>query len=33
MDFFGYAETYDNRARRHSALGDKSPVDFETQLN
>jgi len=33
MDFFGYAETYYNRERRHSALGYKNPVDFETQLN
>lgn len=33
LDFFGYAEQYYNRARRHSALGYKSPVDFETQLN
>lgn len=33
MDFFGYAETYYNRERRHSALGYQSPVDFETQLN
>lgn len=33
LDFFNYAETYYNRARRHSALGFKSPVDFERQLN
>ena len=32
-DFFGYAEMYYNRVRRHSALGSKSPVDFELQLN
>ena len=33
LDFFGYAESYYNRERRHSALGYKTPVDFETQLN
>jgi transposase InsO family protein len=32
-DFFAYAETYYNRVRRHSALGSRSPVDFELQLN
>lgn len=32
-DFFDYAEKYYNRVRRHSALGSKSPVDFELQLN
>ncbi|MBI3850985.1 MAG: IS3 family transposase, partial [Verrucomicrobia bacterium] len=32
-DFFRYAEMYYNRVRRHSALGYKSPVDFERQLN
>lgn len=32
-DFFGYVEKYYNRVRRHSALGYKSPVDFENQLN
>lgn len=32
-DFFCYAETYYNRVRRHSALGSRSPVDFELQLN
>jgi transposase InsO family protein len=32
-DFFGYAEIYYNRVRRHSALGSRSPVDFELQLN
>ena len=32
-DFFSYAESYYNRVRRHSALGYKSPVDFELQLN
>jgi transposase InsO family protein len=32
-DFFGYTETYYNRVRRHSALGFRSPVDFELQLN
>ena len=32
-DFFRYAETYYNRVRRHSALGSRSPVDFELQLN
>jgi transposase InsO family protein len=33
LDFFSYAEQYYNRERRHSALGYKSPVDFERQLN
>jgi len=32
-DFFDYVERYYNRERRHSALGYKSPVDFENQLN
>ena len=32
-DFFDYVEKYYNRVRRHSALGFKSPVDFEQQLN
>ena len=32
-DFFLYTETYYNRVRRHSALGSRSPVDFELQLN
>lgn len=32
-DFFEYAESYYNRERLHSALGYKSPVDFENQLN
>lgn len=32
-DFFAYVQTYYNRVRRHSALGSKSPVDFELQLN
>jgi putative transposase len=32
-DFFEYAESYYNRERIHSALGYKSPVDFENQLN
>ena len=32
-DFFRYAATYYNRVRRHSALGSRSPVDFELQLN
>jgi putative transposase len=33
QDFFDYVEKYYNRVRRHSALGSKSPVDFELQLN
>ena len=33
QDFFDYAEKYYNRVRRHSALGYKSPVDFENQVN
>lgn len=32
-DFFDYTEKYYNRVRRHSALGFRSPVDFELQLN
>jgi putative transposase len=32
-DFFAYAQMYYNRVRRHSALGSRSPVDFELQLN
>ena len=32
-DFFAYVEAYYNRERLHSALGFKSPVDFELQLN
>ena len=32
-DFFCYAAMYYNRVRRHSALGSRSPVDFELQLN
>ena len=32
-DFFAYAESYYNRERLQSALGYKSPVDFENQLN
>jgi len=32
-DFFDYVEKYYNRERSHSALGYKSPVDFENQLN
>ena len=33
QDFFAYVEKYYNRVRRHSALGFKSPVDFEQQTN
>ncbi len=32
-DFFEYVESYYNRERIHSALGYKSPVDFENPLN
>lgn len=32
-DFFAYVESYYNRVRLHSALGYKSPVDFEHQIN
>ena len=30
---FDYIETFHHRVRLHSALGDQSPVDFESQLN
>ena len=30
---FDYIETFYNPKRRHSALGYKSPVDFEHQMN
>lgn len=33
QDFFAYVEMYYNRVRHHSALGMKTPVDFEQQLN
>lgn len=33
QDFFIYVEKYYNRVRRHSALGMRTPVDFEQQLN
>ena len=32
-DFFAFAESYYNRERIHSALGYKTPVDFENQTN
>ena len=32
-DFFDYVERYYNREPSHSALGYKTPVDFENQLN
>ncbi len=32
-DFFAFAESYYNRERFHSALGYKSPVDFENQTD
>ncbi|MSU60128.1 MAG: hypothetical protein EXS35_18485 [Pedosphaera sp.] len=32
-DFFDYVEKYYNRVCRHNALGYKTPVDFENQLN
>jgi putative transposase len=30
---FSYVEGYDNRVRRHSALGYKSPAKFEQEIN
>src|SRR5437899_388619 len=33
QDFFDDVEKYDHRVRRPSALGYKTPVDFENQLN
>lgn len=33
LAIFDYIETFYNRVRLHSALGFKSPVEFENQLN
>ena len=33
LAIFEYVEVFYNRVRLHSALGFKSPVDFEQQLN
>lgn len=33
LEIFNYIETFYNRKRLHSALGFKSPVEFEQQLN
>ena len=33
LAIFEYIETFYNRVRLHSALGDKSPVDFENQTH
>jgi len=30
---FSYIEGYDNRVRRHSALGHKTPAEFEREIN
>ena len=32
-EIFWYIESFDNRTRLPSALGDQSPVDFERNLN
>lgn len=31
QDIFEYVEVFDNRKRRHSALGDDSPAEFEAR--
>jgi transposase InsO family protein len=33
LAIFDYVQTFYNRVRLHSALGFKSPVEYETKLN